>query len=58
MNSMSADPAAPPTNYAPAPESSGPTADTPGLKEYLQEGPKVDEFEIEPDGDTGREIAL
>lgn len=34
------------------------TAHKPGLKEYLLSGPKVDEFEIEPDGDTGREIAL
>jgi len=28
------------------------------LKEYLLGGPKVDDFEIEPDSDTGREIAL
>ena len=34
------------------------TAHKPGLKEYLLGGPKVDEFEIEPDGDTGREIVL
>ena len=34
------------------------TAHKPGLKEYLLSGPKVDSFEIEPDGDTGREIAL
>jgi len=34
------------------------TAHKPGLKEYLLGGPKVDSFEIEPDGDTGREIAL
>ena len=34
------------------------TAHKPGLKEYLLGGPKVDEFEIEPDSDTGREIAL
>lgn len=34
------------------------TAHKPGLREYLLGGPKVDEFEIEPDGDTGREIAL
>lgn len=34
------------------------TAHKPGLKEYLLGGPKVDEFEIEPDVDTGREIAL
>lgn len=34
------------------------TAHKPGLKEYLLGGPKVDDFEIEPDGDTGREIAL
>lgn len=30
----------------------------PDLREYLLGGPKVDEFEIEPDRDTGREIAL
>ena len=34
------------------------TAHKPGLKEYLLGGPKVDSFEIEPDNDTGREIAL
>lgn len=34
------------------------TAHKPGLKEYLLGGPKVDDFEIEPDRDTGREIAL
>ena len=34
------------------------TAHKPELKEYLLGGPKVDEFEIEPDRDTGREIAL
>ena len=34
------------------------TAHKPGLKEYLLGGPKVDSFEVEPDGDTGREIAL
>lgn len=34
------------------------TAHKPGLKEYLLGGPKVDNFEIEPDRDTGREIAL
>ncbi|MGP0074641.1 MAG: type II toxin-antitoxin system Phd/YefM family antitoxin [Bryobacteraceae bacterium] len=34
------------------------TAHKPGLKEYLLSGPKVDGFEIEPDRDTGREIAL
>lgn len=34
------------------------TAHKPGLKEYLLGGPKVDSFEIEPDRDTGREIAL
>jgi hypothetical protein len=55
---MIADHSTSPTNYAPAPESSGPTADKTGLKEYLHAGPKVDEFEVEPDGDTGREIAL
>jgi antitoxin Phd len=34
------------------------TAHKPGLREYLLGGPKVDEFEIEPDRDAGREIAL
>jgi antitoxin Phd len=34
------------------------TAHKPGLKEYLLGGPKVDSFEIEPNRDTGREIAL
>jgi prevent-host-death family protein len=39
------------------------TAHKPGLKEYLLGGPKLsgsklDSFEIEPDRDTGREIAL
>ena len=34
------------------------TAHKPGLREYLLGGPKVDNFEIEPDRDTGREIAL
>ena len=34
------------------------TAHKPGLKEYLLGGPKVDDFEIEPDHDMGREIAL
>ncbi|MGA2205116.1 MAG: type II toxin-antitoxin system Phd/YefM family antitoxin [Terracidiphilus sp.] len=34
------------------------TAHKPGLKEYLLGGPKVDSFEIEPDRDAGREIAL
>jgi prevent-host-death family protein len=34
------------------------TAHKPGLKEYLLGGPKVDDFEIVPDGDTGREIVL
>lgn len=34
------------------------TAHKPGFKEYLLGGPKVDEFEIEPDRDTGLEIAL
>lgn len=34
------------------------TAHKPGLKEYLLGGPKVDDFEIEPDRDTGREIGL
>jgi len=33
-------------------------AHKPDLKEYLLGGPKVDSFEIEPDGDMGREIAL
>ena len=34
------------------------TAHKPGLKEYLLGGPRVDSFEIEPDRDMGREIAL
>ncbi len=34
------------------------TAHKPGLKEYLLGGPKVDDFEIERDRDTGHEIAL
>ncbi len=34
------------------------TAHKPGLKEYLLGGPKVDSFDIEPNGDTGCEIAL
>ena len=34
------------------------TAQKPTLKEYLLGGPKVDDFEIESDHDTGREIEL
>lgn len=34
------------------------TAHKPGFKEYLLGGPKVDDFEIERDRDTGREINL
>ena len=34
------------------------TAHKPAFKEYLLGGPKVDDFEIETDSDTGREIAL
>lgn len=34
------------------------TAHKPGLKEYLLGGPKVDDFEIASDRDTGREIVL
>ena len=34
------------------------TAHKPGLKEYLLGGPKVDDFEVGPDRDTGREIVL
>jgi prevent-host-death family protein len=34
------------------------TAHKPGLKDYLLGGPKVDDFEIDPDRDMGREIAL
>jgi antitoxin Phd len=34
------------------------TASKPDLRAYLLGGPKVDEFEIEPDRDTGREIVL
>ena len=33
-------------------------ASKPDLRAYLLCGPKVDEFEIEPDRDTGREIVL
>jgi prevent-host-death family protein len=34
------------------------TASKPDLRAYLLGGPKVDDFEIEPNLDTGREIAL
>lgn len=34
------------------------TAHKPDLKAYLLGGPKVESFEIEYDGDTGREIEL
>ena len=34
------------------------TAHKPGLKEYLLGGPKVDDFEIERDRDTGRTVRL
>jgi len=34
------------------------TAHKPGLREYMLGGPKVDDFEIKTDRDTGREIAL
>jgi prevent-host-death family protein len=34
------------------------TAHKPELKAYLLGGPKVEQFEIEPDRDTGREIEL
>jgi prevent-host-death family protein len=34
------------------------TAHKPGLKDYMLGGPKVDDFEIELDSDTGREIVL
>jgi prevent-host-death family protein len=34
------------------------TASKPDLRAYLLGGPKVDDFEIDPDLDTGREIAL
>jgi prevent-host-death family protein len=34
------------------------TAQKPDLRAYLLGGPKVDDFEIQPDRDTGREIAL
>jgi hypothetical protein len=30
----------------------------PSLRDYLLGGPKVDDLEIEPNRDTGREIAL
>jgi antitoxin Phd len=33
-------------------------ANTPDLTAYLLGGPKVDDFEIERDSDTGREILL
>jgi len=48
-------PPTPPTDFVPAPESPALTEHKSGLKEYLLGGPKVDEFEIEPDVDTGRE---
>jgi prevent-host-death family protein len=34
------------------------TANKPSLKEYLLGGPKVDDFEIVRDRDTGREVRL
>jgi antitoxin Phd len=34
------------------------TAHKPNLKDYLLGGPKFDEFEIQRDPDTGREISL
>lgn len=34
------------------------TAHKPDLRAWLLGGPKVDDFEVEPDHDTGREIAL
>ncbi|MGA3130323.1 MAG: type II toxin-antitoxin system Phd/YefM family antitoxin [Terracidiphilus sp.] len=34
------------------------TASKPDLRTYLLGGPKVDDFEIEANRDTGREIAL
>jgi prevent-host-death family protein len=34
------------------------SANKPDLREYLLGGPKVDDFDAEPDRDTGREIAL
>ena len=34
------------------------TANKPDLRGYLLGGPKVDDFEIPPERDTGREIAL
>jgi prevent-host-death family protein len=34
------------------------SAHKPDLREYLLGGPKVDDFDIESDRDTGREIAL
>jgi prevent-host-death family protein len=33
-------------------------ASKPSLKEYLLDGPKVDDFEIVRDRDTGREVRL
>jgi antitoxin Phd len=34
------------------------TAHKPGFKEYLLGGPKVDDFKIERERDTGRDISL
>lgn len=34
------------------------SAHKPDLREYLLGGPKVDDFELEPDRDPGREISL
>ena len=34
------------------------SAHRPDLREYLLGGPKVDDFELEPDRDPGREISL
>lgn len=34
------------------------TAHKPNLRDYLLGGPKVDNFDIKPDRDTGREIDL
>ncbi len=34
------------------------SAHRPDLRAYLLGGPKVEDFEVEPDRDTGREIAL
>jgi len=51
-------PTASSTDFAYVPESPALAENEQSLKEHLLGGPKVDEFEIEPDSDTGREITL